>query len=235
VPVGLDGVELIIKVEESFGIAITDEEAGRIRTVGDLLDTVLAKLSPGDRRVCLTSAAFYEVRRQVMVETGRPRKELAPKAALELLFPSRERYGAWRRMRSRSGLKWPRLAVPGKLLGGLMALSLASSLLWAARDGLQPADGFGALFWAAVLFLASLIVLARVPGIDRALPRELNSVGDLAVSVLALNHAHFAQKARSWNESEAWVAVRGCIAEQIGVPESEIKRESGLVDELGVE
>ena len=38
---GLDGVELVLAIEDSFGVEIPDEDAERIITVGDLNDYVL--------------------------------------------------------------------------------------------------------------------------------------------------------------------------------------------------
>lgn len=48
---GLDSVELIIAVEERFGIAIDDAEASLIETVGDLEQVVLCKLAPQESKV----------------------------------------------------------------------------------------------------------------------------------------------------------------------------------------
>jgi hypothetical protein len=56
---GLDGVELILAVEDAFQIHISDEEAGNVSTVGDLHDLVVSKLQGQDSKRCLTSAAFY--------------------------------------------------------------------------------------------------------------------------------------------------------------------------------
>lgn len=41
---GLDTVELVIAVEESFGIDIADDDAGKIVTVGQLHEYVVAEL-----------------------------------------------------------------------------------------------------------------------------------------------------------------------------------------------
>ena len=41
---GLDAVEIVLRTEEFFGVAITDEEAAAVRTVGDLYSLVCSKL-----------------------------------------------------------------------------------------------------------------------------------------------------------------------------------------------
>ena len=41
---GLESVELVMSTEEAFGIEITDAEAGKIITAGDLYGCVMTKL-----------------------------------------------------------------------------------------------------------------------------------------------------------------------------------------------
>lgn len=43
--ISLDDVELIMEVEEEFGISISEEDAGKMRTLGELIDCV-QKLLP---------------------------------------------------------------------------------------------------------------------------------------------------------------------------------------------
>jgi hypothetical protein len=44
-PMGLDAVEIVLRVEELFGIEISDEEAASVRTVGDLYELICARLN----------------------------------------------------------------------------------------------------------------------------------------------------------------------------------------------
>ena len=43
---GLDIVELVIEVETVFGVQVPDDDAARLRTVGDLYDYVARHLGP---------------------------------------------------------------------------------------------------------------------------------------------------------------------------------------------
>ncbi len=67
---GLDIVELGLAVEHAFEIALPDEEASKVVTVGDLYTLVLSKVNGLSSPRCLTSAAFYQTRRAIMEALG---------------------------------------------------------------------------------------------------------------------------------------------------------------------
>ena len=48
---GLDGVELIMWIEEEFEIQIADDDAERMRTVGDLIDHIIQRVDLDPQRV----------------------------------------------------------------------------------------------------------------------------------------------------------------------------------------
>jgi hypothetical protein len=53
---GLETVELVMNVEDAFGIAIPDELASEIRTVGQLNDTVMELIRSNGNSALLTRA-----------------------------------------------------------------------------------------------------------------------------------------------------------------------------------
>jgi acyl carrier protein len=76
---GLDSVEIIMDIEDGFGIEITDAEAARCMRVGDLLDCVMAKLETGQtsmpERQQWTRPQVLEEIRDIIVEQAGVRRE----------------------------------------------------------------------------------------------------------------------------------------------------------------
>jgi len=94
---GVDLVELVIEVEKAFGIAILDEDAGNIITVGQLYDYVVAKLPAQETECCLTATAFYQFRSALTGQFGVDRREVRPSALVGIIVrePTRRRTGSF--------------------------------------------------------------------------------------------------------------------------------------------
>jgi hypothetical protein len=91
-------------VEEKFGISITDEEATRTLTVGDLKRLVRAKLDVTDAVGCLTQRAFNVIRKNAIATFGIGRRGLQPNTHLDLIVPQDERRERWQQFRTASWL-----------------------------------------------------------------------------------------------------------------------------------
>lgn len=62
---GLDSVELVMTVEEKFGIRIPDAECEKIYTVQDFADAVYSKITKYPAENCLSQTIFYKIREAV--------------------------------------------------------------------------------------------------------------------------------------------------------------------------
>jgi hypothetical protein len=60
---GLDGVEIVMRTEETFGIEIPNEVAARLLTPAALVDFVAANVSLKGTDECLSQQLFYRLRR----------------------------------------------------------------------------------------------------------------------------------------------------------------------------
>jgi hypothetical protein len=55
---GLDGVEILVQVEDTFDIRIEDADAEQMRTPGDFIESVWSKVAQADSTACLTRRAL---------------------------------------------------------------------------------------------------------------------------------------------------------------------------------
>lgn len=128
---GLDAVEIIMELEDEFQISIEDSDVAEALTVADLYQVILGKVQSSESRTCLSSHAFYRLRRGLCEVTGRRRREFSPTTSLADTLPPEERPEAWPRLATLSGLKLPRLVLPRWLERQVWAATVAALLLGA--------------------------------------------------------------------------------------------------------
>src|SRR4051812_46724955 len=96
----LDLVELVMDIEQKFGVVIPDDSAERLRTVGDTYQFLLRAREKALEGACASSAAFYRARRALCAHLGLTRRSVAPSSALEELLPTEGRRRHWHRFRA---------------------------------------------------------------------------------------------------------------------------------------
>jgi len=106
---GLDSVEIVMNLEESFGISIADQDAAELRTPRMIVDFFTNKLGgiDGPTRSCFTLRAFHRLRTSIISAAGVKRDQVRLDVCLkDLTGPD------WRRtmekVRSISGIDLPK-------------------------------------------------------------------------------------------------------------------------------
>jgi hypothetical protein len=233
---GLDSVELVLAVEEKFGITISDEEAPEIATVGDLHQTVLRKISVSDKSSCLSQRAFHLLRTQAVAIFRVPRRSVRPDTELENIIPRVNRRGNWVRFQHGVGAAyWPKLGLTNTAGYVLLFLVVAipAAAFWSVTTMLKwnVLSGFGSSVAAMIVFgIASRYVVSPFetefrPGFMR--------VRDLALVLVAQNPNLLGAEQPTWTEEEAWSLLSSVIKEQTGV--TEFTKDSRIVDDLGID
>src|SRR5688572_32218043 len=102
---GLDTVELVMEIEDAFGITIPDEDAEKIETIGQTAAYVVGRLrlmapvtearSWKSRSYCATSRAFYQLRSELRSRFGIPRRLVMPTSRIGELVRSRSQRTRW--------------------------------------------------------------------------------------------------------------------------------------------
>lgn len=230
---GMDGVELILAVEDSFRVQLPDEDVGRVATVGDLHELVVSRLELGsvvrrDSARCLAGPAFYRVRRAIAQTMGTGLRTIRPSTTLRSVIPPRNRRARWSEIEGETGLRFPdrpiSLAQVCVFLTGV-----AGCIGWGViREAGRVLPGITGLLAGTVFAMITDPWLA-------VFPRQMLTVGDLVRDVVALNHGHLTAEARGWTREEAWESLCRIIVAQTGVEASRVVAEARIVDTLGID
>jgi len=245
---GLDGVELVMAVEEEFGLEISDADAEKLRTPRDLIDVVCAKMAavkPGG--VCQSQHAFYQLRRALCRQTGQPRKTITPATRLVDLLPTDMREPAWQKLRDAiQPERWPSpVRSPGLVRGVMNAVCLAGivaafAVIPGSWGKIAPDSFAYTLIDACGLLGARLLLLLAVSGTlgvlavlltrsqRRYLPLKCQRVGELAKLVRKR------EPDAALPPDKVAAKVRDIVMEQLGVSAERYREDADFVKDFGM-
>lgn len=212
------GIDLIEEVEGAFGIAISDQEAERCNTVGDLFDIILIHAPDWNKQhgSCASSMAFYEVRRGL--KSAR-RHELFPTTPLSVVGGVNPRK-LLRGLRKRTGLRLPALTLTKLGTAGLITLLFGIvAFIIAMRER-----------WLPIMSLASGLSLTGgvMFWVDPArLPTGVDTVGDLVRRLVPLNMDRL--RASGARPPNAWTMLAGLTADHGNLSPSAITPDTVLI------
>ena len=94
---GLDTVELVIAIEETFDLSIPNKDLETMTTPRHIIKYVQERVGSTPRRnSCLSQRAFYKVRSAITSSSKASRKEVRPNTRIGSLFPYASRDQDWK-------------------------------------------------------------------------------------------------------------------------------------------
>jgi hypothetical protein len=114
---GLDSVELVMAIEEEFGVDIPDQDAENMITVGDVYDWVKLRIATSTPMACLTQRVFYKLRRALVENYSVSRHTIKPETRLTDLLPVEVVEDGWPFLQMFIDLKTPPFKVANEILG----------------------------------------------------------------------------------------------------------------------
>ncbi len=223
---GLDTVELVMDVEDHFGILLREDDSQRIRTIGDLADVILARILASSAVPCPTMRAFYELRLAIRESLGSPQLRIHPSTPLKELIPLSQRRACWASIKSRQPWRFPGLEMNG-LVSNLTATFIA--ILYAIPFCLLPLEMW--LISISLSLLVSIIVYTWMNRYRSEIPKTYTTVGDLVKSsvgsVIATKKTDLTTKALVLGD------LFPIVAEQFGVDIKKLTPQTRFVEDLG--
>lgn len=205
---GLDTVAVIMAIEDTFKISITDEDAEKCKTIRDVIDTVAIHVDPQRCDTCRSSHAFYSFRRALLEVLPLTRSDIRPSSQLEAMIPRRERQAIWERLKL-YGADLPKLERSDATQCLAAVASIAPFVLlkvflgnWWPLLGIVPAA------FVAEYLTRPLAVCA---------PSTFKTVGGAAMYLAARQ-----PDAKPFTHTEVSEGVRRIISEQFKIPIEEL-------------
>ena len=232
---GMDTIEILMKVEDTFDIKIPDREAEKILTVGDFHDVVWRQLYSKSGERCKSQSLFYKLRQSVAQSFNFPAQQLQLGTSPNEVFPWQNRRQTYFAFAQSNNLKLPNLILASPLatlldtfgyitiLGGLAAsITLINFFDYSKWTLLMPVLGIALTMLLSNLFEPRRTVI------------EAPNIRSFTEQTLALNYATIMTE-QGTNRPEMEIVINHIIAHMAGLDIRKIKPEKKISDDLGID
>jgi len=228
---GMDWIEIIMDVEDHFGISISDSEAERICTVGDLLSLLRRRIAAAQQKHCPAMPAFLSLRRLIRATCHNESLRIRPRDSVTTVLNRQQRRELWTRLSDLLGappdpLRRPpllrRLLVGASL--GMMPVALGSAFVIDFR--IWPLTMLMAAFAVGCLHYATL-PFRWIP------PDGWSTLGDITNKIVGVSAA--TQMIHLQTEEEILDELRPLLINVLGVDAGLIVPSARFVEDLGVD
>lgn len=226
---GLDLVELTIRIEDAFGISIPDEDAANLTTPRQVKFYVLSRLRLAEQRTCMSQQAFYLLRREFVPVLGIQRSDFHPSSNLAELIATGDRIPIWTALTSTMGAGvLPELARPAWLFRLLCVATIATAVATFPSAHLAT----GRIDLALMLSLLASGAFGYAAAVitrpwKRTFRRRYDNVGKLAKLIALLNPSSFKKE---WTSEEVAETLRQIIIYETGV--KDFTEDSRFVEDM---
>ncbi len=226
---GLDGVELIMGIEDEFGITISDPDAFEMRTVGDLAELCFERIHAAKTIQCPSVPCFISVRQLVRDIRNDPDLRIRPSDNVENFLQVSERKHFWRKLRDVLKTTPRSLRRPQWLRRVLVFVVLGFPIAFA---GFLPLTAEMLLFiWLATLAFG--IALNRVTlSLRTRTPDGYTTFGDIAKRMDGLTVS--TKPPANTDYDSVFSIVKRVVVDQLGVDEDEVVPSARFVEDLRV-
>lgn len=225
---GLEFVEMILAVEDTFGFSIPDEDAAGLDTVGKLYEYILAHRFRGYQEDCLSSITFYKLRRAMMSVLRIPRKKIRVSTKLSEIIPARRRR-TWKALQLETGLRLPQLRRSAWATTIAVLATFGLGIAVPVLLSLGPFSGAILVSILTMIAVGYLFSWLTRPLAFKFLP-ECATMGQLTSLTLAHNFQAIAEESNcSASDAEVWETLQVVIAEELGGSPWQLTKETGFL------
>ena len=230
---GLDSVEIVMKVEQAFGINIPDVDAEKLRTVGDMYEYVSARVTDVSTNACVTQKLFYKLRKHFREQLEIPEDfVIIPSTKLKELIPEEGRKHKWVQLEKSIGLSLPALQIPPPV-NIIRAVLFCLVVYFSYEDTFGLSELIGTKNKLVLLLPVLPMILINMI-ISRISKNEFatTDMRGLSLKVLELNFEELSKEGVS--QKEVQQIIKNILADIAGIDPKKISPEKSFVYDLGI-
>ena len=227
---GLDGVELVMALEEAFGLELTSDEVVKAMTPRLIGDAIFSKLQSTNQKTCQSQRAFYILRKTFMRKFGLRRAEVTPDMLFRSLVAQEQEALIWNDLKSSvKARSWPSLALP-PWLHTLMKTSTCAVfiavffLFW----NLVPVGLKNAVILGVLAMIAFNIIGARATRrFKTRIPSRYQRIRDIVPFAVTSDEI-------KWTREQVSAVVKQIVQEQLGISDEKYWEDAHFVNDFGM-
>jgi len=229
---GLDGVEIVMAVEDAFEIKIEDKEAEKCITPRDVIDLVMGKVQPSDEQVCLSQRSFHLLRR-TFIGQGISRSKFHLSSKLEEIVPKKNRYNAWKSLAKKTGTSlWPSLERPGWLQIIICFCSIIFAFLILMKIEHRNSSVVVFVTWILAFSVAAWVCFFLTRRLVSSFPKSHSTVEQLVNFLVARNPQLLKVEQKKWSREQVAAVVREIVIENLCC--DNYREDARFVEDLGL-
>ena len=227
---GLDGVELVMALEEAFGVDLINDDLSKTVSPRLIGDVIFSKLQATDERLCQSQRAFYILRKALMGLLGLKRQEVTLDCRLSAFIPRERERELWPQLQTVVGARtWPRLARPKWMSPSLawVAIAIIAATAWLSVS-YGCGEALGLICGVVLAALFSVFAAKWTVRYQRCIPARYRCVRDLVPLVINSDRV-------KWTRDQVSKVVKAIVMEQLGVSEAKYTEDSHFINDFGMD
>ncbi len=232
---GLDSVELLMEIEQRFGINIPDEEAETITTVQKMYDAVWQHLGRQHSDKCKSQILFYKCRKYFESNFHILLPHCKLDELINTIFPKSDRRNLYKKFGEETNLELPSLILTEtwKLFLNIFGIICIAGSLFVAIIAIIFFEQSKWLLIYPVVGIIITILISNMLETKRVIIEQI-TLKNFIQQVLILNYSKLSNEFGN-NRKEVEFVINQIIVEKVGVELEEISPEKSFTDDLGVD
>jgi acyl carrier protein len=229
---GLDGVEIVMAVEDAFDITIENSEAEKCPTPGQLIELAMSKVATTTTQICLTHRSFNLLRGFLVSRYSLGRKTIRPDTLLSTAFPTERRFAGLQQLSADLAIQpCPPLVRPLGLKLSISAIALAAGVGAAVPFAHSPIPIWIPASLTAIGTAVLGVFVTRT--FCTEFPDELSTVGHLARWIMTHKPDLATAETTGWTREQVAARVREIVIQNLCC-ESTYREDARFIQDLGL-